>query len=679
MSVAAYDMPCNSAVHNDTHAPWKRVTPHTPCEICGAKKYCEYTADGVFHCMNEEAARARGGRPYNYRGGGFLITTDNRMPRAVRRLPSQPELAPITPAANGALAHDVETADADTKHAVYSSLLELCPLMKAHGELLTGDGHSLTVDQARRYGTLPRDARKVCAELEQRHGRATVLSVPGFIEKDGRIEARGAGMIMPTRDTRGRIVAVDVRRERTEPGQAKYFKLSSGTVGGPSSGTPAHVAQPAALRDARTVYVTEGVKKADVAADALGCVVIGLVGHTTWRQSLDALDELAEGGATECIIALDRDSNPKTVAEVDRSRQQLAAAAAEMGYAVRVAVWDAAAAKGLDDLLQAGLTPMRERYRPVLASGEEHAQLVTQYETARARESDLTRVLTMPHMKPTDKVLTCAAYITTNQFPSLSGEEPPPLVQSSREYLAGQAGVSTSTVTTGLPALADLGLIRREVRYDPQTRQGELWIGGGRLPDAPFAKEQVQSPARAKDRARKMCPHCGSTHLAVHSYRCEDCDSMCTAEQADAAGEAAMEAATLTATQEAQTATDAQGRVIDVETGEILHSALATSPDSDEPQEWDEDRAVALYQHMAAAISPAYEDGGERPGQAVVHERLDAAWEAHEWEPFERNINAMLALYGVHSEQPRRCPCGRMEQTDCAGECPFNGVSEVLS
>jgi len=675
MNIASYDTSRKGTIHNGTSAQWKRVTQHTPCECCGAKKHCEYTADGVIHCMHEDAARARGGRPYNYRGGGFLIT-----PRAVRLLPSQGELPPIAPATDSEPAHDVETADADTKHAVYSSLLELCPLMKAHGELLTGDGHSLTVDQARRYGTLPRDARKVCAELEQRHGRATVLSVPGFIEKDGRLEARGAGIILPTRHTCGRIVAIDVRRERTEPGQAKYFKLSCGSIGGPNAGTPAHVAQPSTLRDMRTVYITEGVKKSDVAADALGCVVIGLAGHTTWRHALTALGELAEGGATECIIALDRDSNPKTIAEVDRSRQQLAAAAVELGYAVRLAVWDAAAAKGLDDLLQAGLTPMRERYRPVLASGEEHAQLKAQYETARSRESDLTRVLTMPHMKPTDKVLTCAAYITTNQFPSLCGDEPPPLVQSSREYLAGQAGVSTSTVTTGLPGLADLGLIRREVRYDPQTRQGELWIGGGRLPDAPFAKEQVQSPARAKDRARKMCPHCGSTHLAVHSYECEDCNAICTAEQADAAGEAAVEAAALTAAEEVQTATDAQGRVIDMETGEILHSAPPPSPQSDDTREWDDDAAERLIAETLNTIANSYDaEGGLLPGDAAIQERIDTACAAHDMEGLTRQCNALLALYGIRTQQPRRCPCGRMEQTDCAGECPFNGVSEVLS
>jgi len=596
MTIAPYDTSRKVATHNDARASWKRVTPHTPCTICGAKKYCEYTDDGAFHCMNEEAARARGGHPYNYRGGGFLITADKRRPQTVRLVPSQPEPTPIVVTPEPERANDV-----DTLHAVYTSLFELCKLSQPHGEVLTGPGHDLTREQALRYRTLPRDSREVCVKLEQRHGRATVMSVPGFIEKDGRIEARGAGMIMPTRDTRGRIVAVDVRRERTEPGQAKYFKLSSGTVGGPSSGTPAHVAQPSALRDARTVYVTEGVKKADVAADALGCVVIGLVGHTTWRQSVDALDELAEGGATECIIALDRDSNLKTVAEVDRSRRQLAAAAAEMGYAVRLAVWDAAAAKGLDDLLQAGLTPLRERYRPVLAEGEAHAQLAAQCKTLQAKHDAVTRLMTTPHMKPTDKAVAHTVWTLTNQYPDACGDEPPPLIRLDRDYIARQAGVSESTVTKALPDVAALGIIRREVHRDPLTGLGELWVGGGRFPETPWTKDDLQTAGRAKDRARKVCPNCGSTHLAVRSYVCEDCNTVCTAEEASDAGEVAARTAYVAEREQftredadgerreddelpesatadeapGQTTVDARGRVIDMETGEILHSAPA--------------------------------------------------------------------------------------------------------
>ena len=673
MSVTSYDTSRKVVTHNSTPAQWKRVTKHTPCEVCGAKKLCEYTDDGWLHCFDDTAARARGGRPWDKRQGGYLISPDNRPARTLSLLLSQPALTPLAvapPALEPPRA--VPSADADTLHAVYTSLLELCPLMKAHGELLTGAAHGLTVEQARRYGTLPRDARKVCAALEERHGRATLLGVPGFVETDGRLVVRGAGIIMPTRDVQGRIVAIDVRREKVEPGQAKYFKLSSGTAGGASSGTPAHVARPRELRDARTVYVTEGVKKADVAADALSGVVVGVVGHSTWRHALPALDELAEAGATECVIALDRDTNPQTAEKVNASRRQLAAAAVELGYAVRLAVWDAAAAKGLDDLVQAGLTPMRERYRPLLADGEAHAQLAAQYETVRAREADVSRLMTMPHMKPTDKAVVHAIWNVTGQYPSAYGEEPPPLIQLSRDYIASQAGVSAGTAGNVLPDLAELGIIRRELRYDSETKQSMLWLGAGRLPETPWTKEELQTPSRAKDRERKVCPNCGSSHLAVRHYICEDCNALCTPEEASDAGAAAREAEEIEEAKRAEAGLNSvdtldsavssvpmvftEGRAVDPATGEILEHAptppLPACPPltcSPTPLPWDEEKADALIRAMIADCAEAYNgSSGGRPGEDAVNERVDVAYERHDMDALVRQVNALRALYGVY-------------------------------
>jgi len=581
MSVATYDTPRKSTVRNDTRTPWKSASTRTPCTICGAKKYCEYKDDGTIHCMSADAARVPGARPCNSRNGGFIIAPDTQPAHAVRLLPSRPP-----PAADADTLHvpPDAAADADTLHVVYTSLREMCPLAQSHGALLASPAHGLAPAQARRYGTLPSDTRAVCATLAARHGRDTLLSVPGFIEKDGKIEARGAGIILPTRDVQGRIVAIDVRRERVAPGEGKYYKLSCGSIGGPNAGTPAHVARPSTVREARTVYVTEGVKKADVAADALGCVVIGLAGHTTWRHALTALDEMAEVGASECVIALDRDANPETVEKVDASRLHLAQAAVELGYAVRFAVWDPATAKGLDDLVQAGLTPMRERYRPVFAEGEANAQTAAQYSTVQAKLDDVTRLMNTPHMRPTDKLLAHAVWTVTNQYPSACGDDLPPPIRLDRNYLGGHAGVSESTVTKALPDLAELGIIRREVRRDKATGLSELWVGGGSFPETPWTKEELQTAGRAKDRARKVCPACGSTHLAAHALICEDCNTICTPEQAGDAGEAAARAAHVAERERfmredadagqgasgPETVTRADGRVVDVETGEIL-------------------------------------------------------------------------------------------------------------
>ena len=709
MSVAAYDTPRNSAVHNGTRAPWKRASTHAPCAICGAKKYCESKDDGTIHCMSEGAAREPGARPCSSRGGGYIISPATDLARSPRVLPLLPTKKRAATTPTSATARE---ADAETKHAVYTGLMELCPLMPEHGALLTGPGHGLTADQARRYGTLPGDSRAKCATLVQRHGRDAILSVPGFVEKDGRIVARGAGIILPTRDAQGRIVAIDVRREQPKPGEAKYFKLSSGKVGGASSGTPAHVARPAELRNDRTVYVAEGVKKADVAADALGCVVIGVVGHSTWDRALAILDELAEAGAVECVIALDRDTKPETAAAVDRSRQQLAARAAALGYAVRVAAWDGATAKGLDDVLQAGITPLRTRYRPVQGvqgdgDGEDAlATLRAQHETLQNREADVARLLTSA-LRPTDKMLTYAVWNITGQYPSTCNtlDEQPPLVRLDREYIAGQAGVSVATVSKGLPDMADLGIIRREVRFSPETG-GQLWVGAGQFPEKPWTKDEVQTPARAKDRARKVCPKCGSTHLAAIAYFCEDCNTECTAAEAASAGldAATAEGAAAEATTETEvgstTITTLDGRLVDAETGEILADADVTTGDAAAPLA-DVQGRVGLDSEVStvdavsrdadviavepasdvpdAAFETAYRSALAAmaavadtllPGDEEAQEPIERAWECHDWPAFVQALHEWCALYGVSPTAAGLPEIPTPEQITLFGELP---------
>jgi len=682
MSLAPYDTSRNSAAQYDTHTPWKSATVRTPCAICGAKKYCEYKDDGTIHCMSGDAAREPGARPCNSRNGGYIITPAREQARSPRVLPLLPTKKPRAAVPTSATARGVREADVETKHAVYTSLLELCPLLASHGTLLTGPDHSLTADQARRYGTLPGDSRDKCATLAQRHGRDALLSVPGFVEKDGRIVARGAGIILPTRDAQGRIVAIDVRREQPKPGEAKYFKLSSGTVGGASSGTPAHVARPAELRNDRTVYVTEGVKKADVAADALGCVVIGVVGHSTWDRARPILDELAEAGAVECVIALDRDAKPETAAAVDRSRQQLAADAVALGYAVRIAEWDGAAAKGLDDVLQAGITPLRTRYKPVQGvqgdgDGEDTlATLKAQYEALQKREADVTRLLNSA-LRPTDKMLTYAVWNITGQYPSTCNtlDAPLPLVRVDRGYIASQAGVSVATVSKGLPDLADLGIIRREMRFTPETG-GQLWVGAGQFRERPWTTAEVQTPARAKDRARKVCPKCGSTHLAAIAYICEDCNTECSVAEAESAGlDAAAAAVTAEATAETEagptTITTLDGRLVDAETGEILGG---TEPFADVQGRVGLDSEVSTVDAVSrgtdvgaaepvsdvsgATFDAAYKSASDAIAAVAdallssdeVWPRIDPAWERYDWPAFVQALHEWCALYGVSPE-----------------------------
>lgn len=377
-----------------------RFTRRNPCPWCGHDSPCVWFDDGRELCHRE-------GDPANWTEsylGGYWHHPDRGRPGPPRRAarPAAKAAAPSrtarpTPTAPSA------AEEVDTRHAVYSALWDLLSLSEAHEAVLRGPEHGLSRLQARRYRTLPGGAaqRPIVDALLQRFGRETLLAVPGFIERDGQISIAGQGIILPVRDLAGRIVAVDVRRAAPKRNEPRYYKLSSARAGGPGPGTPAHLALPAGfdLDDWRArggvVYITEGIKKADVAADALLLPVISIAGISTHAQARSLLEALA---GDVLVLALDRDDPAKkggrTVEDVERARAALATLGRQLNYAVRDAVWDWQAAKGIDDVLIAGVAVTRERYNITYLDAaplDEDAQLVAE------RVAPLEALQAMPH------------------------------------------------------------------------------------------------------------------------------------------------------------------------------------------------------------------------------------------------------------------------------------------
>lgn len=313
---------------------WKEVTADHPCQACGKTDWCTVSPDGeAFACRRNDSGLERTDR------GGAVYWLHGKL-RPPEGEPHQQKLAPLK-------------ADADFCDEVYGALLELCELDPHDRDALRRRG--LGDDHIGRncYRSTPADRRGVAAKLYWRFGDK-LLTVPGFIKSSRKgtefITLAGAkGTFIPCRDPKGRIVGLNIRRDKVTAG-GKYVWLSSAKHDGPSPGAPPHV--PLGIKQCDLARVTEGLLKADVAFALSGLPTIALPGVASYRAALPILRSL---DAKAVRIALDADYREN--AHVARALCGLAQAAAAAGLAVEIEHWDAAQGKGIDDVLAAGHQP----------------------------------------------------------------------------------------------------------------------------------------------------------------------------------------------------------------------------------------------------------------------------------------------------------------------------------
>ena len=112
--------------------------------------------------------------------------------------------------------------------------------------------------------------------------------------------------------------------------------------------------------DLEFIYITEGEKKAMIAADILNSIVVDVPGvnsHTLLYLDSDTpspLSILKAHGNRAIIVAYDADKNHNEA--VLKAQNGLVDALSEMGFGIAIAEWDEAKGKGLDDFLVNGGT-----------------------------------------------------------------------------------------------------------------------------------------------------------------------------------------------------------------------------------------------------------------------------------------------------------------------------------
>jgi hypothetical protein len=174
--------------------------------------------------------------------------------------------------------------------------------------------------------------------------------VPGFFRAGKVWQLRFAGLsgfYIPIRDYKGRIAALEIRRD-TEELKRRYLMLSSGGEEfpqGASSGAPAHFARHWQIGEA--IVITEGALKANVCAEMLQQPICGLVAVGTFDQRFGWRLRTWFPGLKRVGVAYDQEENDKTEAQ----KQRLIKTLRDTQLEVSVFDWPRAQGKGFDDYL----------------------------------------------------------------------------------------------------------------------------------------------------------------------------------------------------------------------------------------------------------------------------------------------------------------------------------------
>lgn len=252
-----------------------------------------------------------------------------------------------------------ERASLQEIHQTYSLMLGMLSLNSAHRAHLRSEKRGLADEQIDSLGFKSTPPYFLCRSLTERLIKqgCRVEGVPGFYLHEGgywtaKFSSRTAGILIPAIGIDGLIhgmqILLDVPfKDRDDPPEkagTKYIWLSSSAKNmGVTSGSPVHfIGNPFA----RTIYVTEGILKADIAHVLLNRSFVAVAGANNVAQ-LGPLFALVAQNGTELIIEahdMDKYSNEM----IAKGSSKIYLLARQHGMECRRLTWNPNY-KGIDD------------------------------------------------------------------------------------------------------------------------------------------------------------------------------------------------------------------------------------------------------------------------------------------------------------------------------------------
>lgn len=323
--------------------PWekfKRVNRRHPCVICGHDSYCGYNSH-IASCMREDNGAYS---QVKMKDGGIAYLHWLAAPQRGIERKSHAAPVPLTTVLPAAL---------EMRDRIYRDFLNMLRLNPIHRQELLTRGLSEKSITEGGYKSVPEKEApwSICKRLME-HGHE-LSGIPGFHCADGKNGKQywtflnRPAYFIPVTDNKGRIQALQRHMNDSSNGKYKLFSCA-GLQGGCSAGSPAHVVRPTQLKDGR-VWITEGPLKANIASAYTGAIFIGALSAGTWRP---AMDELAEIGTKEVVLAYDRDYLKNRF--VKMAMTAMTVELKKKNIRISLASWDERE-KGIDDALVKGM------------------------------------------------------------------------------------------------------------------------------------------------------------------------------------------------------------------------------------------------------------------------------------------------------------------------------------
>lgn len=342
----------NSSTSIFDRCEYVNLTAGQTCAICSKPDWCQTLADKESGCIEAHVCR----REEHWTkepdilidgAGVFLLNSDSQ----TRPSGFQYQIKPKS---------ERNKAQSKVLNRVYQRMKAQLRLKAEHKANLIERGLDETEIKRLDYRTLP-ETHHQRIELMQAlsQDQANLLSVPGFYlsDKDRVWITHQNGMWIPCRDVDGNLIGGQVRSDSHKGSRYQWFSTSSSKrkFGGVSSGAPIHVAKWEG--DNSTVWITEGLLKADVASSMLEQTVVGVAGVNSYKKD-ELVEILRQLGAEQVVIAFDADyENNKGISQAIDNLAQLLIA---HHFNCQMATWDIDEGKGIDDLLANGRAPNLE-------------------------------------------------------------------------------------------------------------------------------------------------------------------------------------------------------------------------------------------------------------------------------------------------------------------------------